>query len=90
MGRESKKALVRVAAGPTEKETLSLDLSIIRVPTLIIWAEQDAFLPPEAAERLKKDLAGHIQNENGPRQIIRTTSPMEKCSTIKITKQNKI
>jgi len=52
-----------VAAGPTEKETLSLDLSAIRVPSLIIWAEQDAFLPMEAAERLEKDLGGPTQLE---------------------------
>lgn len=65
-GSEGKKALVRVAAGPTEKETLSLDLSAIRVPTLIIWAEQDAFLPMEAAERLEKDLGGPTRLETIP------------------------
>jgi len=65
-GREGKRALVRVAAGPTEKETLSLDLSTIRVPSLIIWAEQDAFLPMEAAERLKKDLGGPAQLKTIP------------------------
>jgi len=65
-GPAGKKALVRVAAGPTEKETLALDLSTIRAPSLIIWAEQDAFLPMEAAERLKKDLGGPTQLKTIP------------------------
>jgi pimeloyl-ACP methyl ester carboxylesterase len=65
-GREGKKALVRVAAGPTEEETLSLDLSTIRVPCLVIWAEQDAFLPMKAAERLREDLGGPTQLKTIP------------------------
>jgi pimeloyl-ACP methyl ester carboxylesterase len=81
-GKEGKRALVRVAAGPTEKETLSLDLSAIRVPSLVIWAEQDAFLPMKAAERLVEDLGGptrleiipdcgHFLQEENPREVAR-------------------
>lgn len=61
MGLEGAKALVRVAAGPSETETMALDLSRIKVPALVIWALNDPYLPFEIAERLKRDLGGPVR-----------------------------
>jgi 2-hydroxymuconate-semialdehyde hydrolase len=61
MGLEGAKALVRVAAGPSEAETMALDLSKIKAPSLIIWALDDPYLPFEIAERLKQDLGGPVR-----------------------------
>lgn len=61
MGFEGAKALVRVAAGPSEAETMALNLSRIKAPALIVWALEDPFLPFETAERLKQDLGGPVR-----------------------------
>lgn len=58
---EGFRALTRVAAGATNKETTEVDLSRINVPALIIWGMKDPFLPFEIAERLSKDLGGSVR-----------------------------
>lgn len=57
------KSLVKVCAEPTNKETMSVDHSRITCPTLVCWAEHDAWMPVEAGRRLKKVIGGPVRFE---------------------------
>ncbi len=57
-GLTGMKSLVKVCSEPTNDETLSVDHSKIRCPTLICWASHDAWMPVEAGRQLKQAIAG--------------------------------
>lgn len=71
------KSLIKVATEPLNKETLGIDYSKIKCPTLICWALHDAWMPKEAAARIKAAIrapvrlqyierAGHYVQEDRP------------------------
>lgn len=71
------KSLIKIATEPTNKETLAVDWSKIRCPTLLCWALHDAWMPKEAAQRIKAAMrapvrlqyierAGHYVQEDRP------------------------
>ncbi len=57
------KSLVKVCSEPTNEETLSLDYQGITCPTLVCWALHDAWMPKEAAVRIKKQIKGPVRLE---------------------------
>ena len=57
------KSLVKVCSQPGNQETLSVDHSQIKCPTLICWALHDAWMPKESAIRLKAAIAGPVRLE---------------------------
>jgi 2-hydroxymuconate-semialdehyde hydrolase len=57
------KSLIKVCTEPTNKETMSVDHSQIKCPTLVCWAEHDAWMPVEAGRRLKKAIGGPVRFE---------------------------
>lgn len=71
------KSLIKIATEPTNKETLAVDWSKIKCPTLLCWALHDAWMPREAAARIKAAMrapvrlqyierAGHYVQEDRP------------------------
>jgi len=71
------KSLIRVATEPSNKETLAIDYSKIQCPTLLCWGLHDAWMPKEAAARIKAAMrapvrlqyierAGHYAQEDRP------------------------
>ena len=74
------KSMVKIASEPTNDETLGVDWSKIRCPTLICWALHDAWMPKEAAARIKAAMrapvrlqyierAGHYVQEDRPEAL---------------------
>ncbi len=57
------KSLVKVCAEPTNEETLSIDYQGITCPTLVCWALHDAWMPKEAAVRIKELVKGPVRLE---------------------------
>jgi pimeloyl-ACP methyl ester carboxylesterase len=71
------KSLIKVCTEPSNKETLAIDYSKIRCPTLLCWALHDAWMPKQAAARIKAAIrapvrlqyierAGHYVQEDRP------------------------
>ena len=57
------KSLVKVCTEPSNTETMSVDHSKITCPTLVCWAQHDAWMPVEGGRRLKKAIAGPVRFE---------------------------
>ncbi len=57
------KSLVKICSQPHNGETLSIDYSGITCPTLICWALHDAWMPKEAAVRIKEKVKGPVRLE---------------------------
>ena len=57
------KSLIKVCTEPTNKETMSVDHSQIKCPTMVCWAEHDAWMPVEAGRRLKQAIGGPVRFE---------------------------
>ena len=57
------KSLVKVCTQPSNEETLSVDHSQIKCPTMICWALHDAWMPKESGIRLKAAIAGPVRLE---------------------------
>lgn len=57
------KSLVKVCADPGNRETLEIDYQGITCPTLICWALHDAWMPKEAAVRIKEKTRGPVRLE---------------------------
>jgi 2-hydroxymuconate-semialdehyde hydrolase len=55
------KSLVKVCSEPSNEETLGVDHSTIKCPTLICWASHDAWMPVEAGRRLKAAIGGPVR-----------------------------
>ena len=55
------KSLVKVCSQPGNAETLGVDHSKITCPTLVCWALHDAWMPKDAAIRLKQAIAGPVR-----------------------------
>lgn len=55
------KSLVKICSQPTNAETLSVDYKKITCPTLVCWALHDAWMPKEAAIRIKKETQGPVR-----------------------------
>lgn len=64
---EGFKALTKHCSMPSNEEILALDLSRIKIPTLIVWGLEDAGLPLETAYRLRKDIGGPVQIKTIPK-----------------------
>ena len=62
-GLHGLKSLVKVCSQPGNKETLGVDHSNITCPTMVCWALNDAWMPRDAAIRLKADIAGPVRLE---------------------------
>ena len=52
------KSLIKICSQPHNGETLGVDHSKITCPTMVCWALHDAWMPKEAAIRLKQAIAG--------------------------------
>ena len=57
------KSLVKVCSQPHNGETLSIDYAGITCPTLVCWALHDAWMPKEAAVRIKEKVKGPVRLE---------------------------
>ena len=57
------KSLVKICSQPNNEETLSIDYNGITCPTLICWALHDAWMPKEAAVRIKEKVKGPVRLE---------------------------
>jgi len=57
------KSLVKVCTEPSNKETMAVDHSKIKCPTMVCWAEHDAWMPVEAGRRLKRAIGGPVRFE---------------------------
>jgi pimeloyl-ACP methyl ester carboxylesterase len=57
------KSLIKVCTEPTNRETMTVDHSRITCPTLLCWAEHDAWMPVEAGRRLKQAIGGPVRFE---------------------------
>jgi 2-hydroxymuconate-semialdehyde hydrolase len=55
------KSLIKIATEPTNKETLAVDWSKIKCPTLLCWALHDAWMPKEAAARIKAAMRAPVR-----------------------------
>jgi pimeloyl-ACP methyl ester carboxylesterase len=57
---EGKRAYLRAARALDYRDTMRIleDLTRISVPTLIIWGEEDVYLPPHQGRRLSKAIGG--------------------------------
>ena len=55
------KSLVKVCTEPSNTETMAVDHSRITCPTLVCWAQHDAWMPVEAGRRLKKAIGGPVR-----------------------------
>lgn len=55
------KSLIKVCSQPSNKETLAIDYGRITCPTLVCWALHDAWMPREAAVRIKQAIAGPVR-----------------------------
>ena len=74
------KSLIKICSQPTNSETLDIDYAKIKCPTLICWGVNDAWMPKEAATRIKAQMqaptrvqfierAGHYVLEDRPDEI---------------------
>ena len=52
------KSLIKVCSQPSNAETMAVDYSGITCPTLVCWALHDAWMPKEAAIRIKEKIKG--------------------------------
>lgn len=52
------KSLIKICSQPTNEETLGIDYSKITCPTMVCWALHDAWMPKEAAIRIKEGIRG--------------------------------
>jgi pimeloyl-ACP methyl ester carboxylesterase len=57
------KSLVKVCTEPSNKETMGVDHSKIKCPTMVCWAQHDAWMPVEAGRRLKQAIGGPVRFE---------------------------
>lgn len=57
------KSLIKVCTEPSNEETMDVDHSKITCPTLICWAEHDAWMPVDAGRRLKRAIGGPVRFE---------------------------
>ena len=57
------KSLVKICSDPTNEETQSINYKGITCPTLICWALHDAWMPKEAAVRIKAEIKGPVRLE---------------------------
>ncbi|MDD9807194.1 MAG: alpha/beta hydrolase [Gammaproteobacteria bacterium] len=57
------KSLVKVCSQPGSKDTLDIDYSKITCPTMVCWALHDAWMPKEAAVRIKQAMKGPTRLE---------------------------
>jgi len=57
------KSLVKVCSQPGNKDTLDIDYSKITCPTMVCWALHDAWMPKEAAVRIKQAVKGPVRLE---------------------------
>jgi len=57
------KSLIKVCTEPTNRETMMVDHSRITCPTLVCWAQHDAWMPVEVGRRLKKAIGGPVRFE---------------------------
>ncbi|MFO0753469.1 MAG: alpha/beta hydrolase [Thermodesulfovibrionales bacterium] len=57
------KSLIKACSEPSNEETLGIDYSRITCPTMVCWALNDAWMPKEAAVRLKKAIKGPVRLE---------------------------
>jgi pimeloyl-ACP methyl ester carboxylesterase len=48
----------RSLTGPLPRERLAVELAAIRVPTLVVWGEEDALIPVEAGRRAAGRIPG--------------------------------
>lgn len=55
------KSLVKVATDPSNEETMGIDYAGITCPTLVCWALHDAWMPKQAAARIKAAIAGPVR-----------------------------
>lgn len=74
------KSLTKVCSEPSNKDTLKIKYEGITCPTLICWALHDAWMPKEAASRVKElvkgptrlhyiERAGHYVPEDRPQEV---------------------
>ena len=57
------KSLVKVCTEPSNKETMAVDHSKIKCPTMVCCAQHDAWMPVEAGRRLKRAIGGPVRFE---------------------------
>jgi len=57
------KSLIKVCAEPSNRETMSVDHSRITCPTMVCWAQHDAWMPLETGRRLKRAIGGPVRFE---------------------------
>ena len=57
------KSLVKICSDPSNQDTLSIDYQGITCPTLVCWALHDAWMPKEAAIRIKEQVKGPVRLE---------------------------
>lgn len=57
------KSLVKVCSQPGNQDTLDIDYSRITCPTMVCWALHDAWMPKEAAVRIKQAVKGPTRLE---------------------------
>lgn len=55
------RSLIKACADPHNRETLDIDYSAITCPTMICWALNDAWMPKEAATRMKAAIRGPVR-----------------------------
>ena len=55
------KSLVKICSQPHNQETLTINYDAITCPTLVCWALHDAWMPKEAALRIKQAIKGPVR-----------------------------
>jgi len=55
------RSLIKACSDPTVDETMGIDYSKITCPTMICWGTDDAWMPKEAAFRIKKEIKGPVR-----------------------------